>query len=602
MAPTDEPSCVPARNGMGSFPAPEVDGSNAYSGELTMTDGDGDGIADDVDNCPCIFNPIRPLDEGAQADFDGDGTGDACDPCPLDTGLSGCAPPDPTDRDRDGIPNAEDNCPDDANPLQEDTDGDGKGDVCDPCPEDANPGAAACPSTVYEVRSGAIPDGTPVSMEGLVVTAVAARGFYAQQATGTPDFAGVDNSGIFVFTSDPPTVSRGDTFDVVSATAGEFGGADQLTSPMITVTASGMEPAPLTVATTDIATGGARASALYAVLVRVEDVTVTSANPDGVDDFGEYEVDGLRVDDEMYLTEPDPIVSDEFAAIIGPLGFSFANTKIRPRDAADVIFATFQLTPRDVTVTPGGSVTLTALVPVAPLTDTDVPLLFAPSDLLVGPLFITIPAGSNSASQVFTARATEGMGTVEGVYMFEMASVNVTIADVAGTLLLTEYIEGASNDKALELTARIPVDLSTCELRRYTNGSTTPNTIALTGMLAAGASYVLCHSSISDASGCDTMTSQVNHNGNDAYEVVCGGMLVDSFGQVGDDPGTAWTGGGLETANYVLRRQCASSADVMSMDAFDGLGRLLHRLTARADLRRPGHVHLPVTWRERVSL
>jgi imidazolonepropionase-like amidohydrolase len=33
MAPTDEPSCVPARNGMGSFPAPEVDGSNAYSGD-----------------------------------------------------------------------------------------------------------------------------------------------------------------------------------------------------------------------------------------------------------------------------------------------------------------------------------------------------------------------------------------------------------------------------------------------------------------------------------------------------------------------------------------------------------------------------------------
>lgn len=35
-------------------------------------DGDGDGVANDVDNCPATFNPD-------QADFDRDGIGDACD-------------------------------------------------------------------------------------------------------------------------------------------------------------------------------------------------------------------------------------------------------------------------------------------------------------------------------------------------------------------------------------------------------------------------------------------------------------------------------------------------------------------------------------------
>ncbi|MBW2988048.1 thrombospondin type 3 repeat-containing protein, partial [Candidatus Woesearchaeota archaeon] len=35
------------------------------------------------------------------------------------------------DKDQDGIPNIEDNCPDDANPDQADMDGDGKGDACD---------------------------------------------------------------------------------------------------------------------------------------------------------------------------------------------------------------------------------------------------------------------------------------------------------------------------------------------------------------------------------------------------------------------------------------------------------------------------------------
>jgi hypothetical protein len=37
-------------------------------------DGDGDGVCDQVDNCPLVANPT-------QTDSDGDGVGDACDPC-----------------------------------------------------------------------------------------------------------------------------------------------------------------------------------------------------------------------------------------------------------------------------------------------------------------------------------------------------------------------------------------------------------------------------------------------------------------------------------------------------------------------------------------
>ena len=35
-------------------------------------DRDGDGVCDQADNCPDVFNP-------SQADFDGDGIGDVCD-------------------------------------------------------------------------------------------------------------------------------------------------------------------------------------------------------------------------------------------------------------------------------------------------------------------------------------------------------------------------------------------------------------------------------------------------------------------------------------------------------------------------------------------
>ena len=77
-APNDEPTCDPSRPG--EFP------------NAGITDADGDGVDDAVDNCPDIFNPVRPMDAGLQGDSDGDGVGNACDPCPLDVDPS-CQPP-----------------------------------------------------------------------------------------------------------------------------------------------------------------------------------------------------------------------------------------------------------------------------------------------------------------------------------------------------------------------------------------------------------------------------------------------------------------------------------------------------------------------------
>ena len=67
----DEPTCIPKRS-------QSYDGSTIYSGGINAQDKDGDGIGIG-DNCPNVFNPIRPLDRGVQADSDGDGIGDACD-------------------------------------------------------------------------------------------------------------------------------------------------------------------------------------------------------------------------------------------------------------------------------------------------------------------------------------------------------------------------------------------------------------------------------------------------------------------------------------------------------------------------------------------
>ncbi len=82
----------------------------------TVSDQDGDGVADASDNCPLIAN-------ADQADLDGDGLGDLCDTCPKDAD---------NDIDGDGVCGDVDNCPSISNVGQADLDGDGMGDLCDP--------------------------------------------------------------------------------------------------------------------------------------------------------------------------------------------------------------------------------------------------------------------------------------------------------------------------------------------------------------------------------------------------------------------------------------------------------------------------------------
>lgn len=75
-----------------------------------------------------------PEDSGVAPDAGPEDTGVPPDAGTPDSGVPDAEPFDggSNDRDRDGVPDDEDNCPDDFNPGQEDADLDGMGDVCDP--------------------------------------------------------------------------------------------------------------------------------------------------------------------------------------------------------------------------------------------------------------------------------------------------------------------------------------------------------------------------------------------------------------------------------------------------------------------------------------
>ena len=105
----------------------------------SLEDRDGDGVADSLDNCPHAYNPN-------QEDADQDGVGDACDLCDFPNYMSPCGDPCCYDADGDGVAgggdwpyNQLDLCPFTPDPQQVDRDGDGVGDGCDNCPGTYNP-------------------------------------------------------------------------------------------------------------------------------------------------------------------------------------------------------------------------------------------------------------------------------------------------------------------------------------------------------------------------------------------------------------------------------------------------------------------------------
>lgn len=142
-------------------------------------------------------------------------------------------------------------------------------------------------------------------------------------------------------------------------------------------------------------------------------------------------------------------------------------------------------------------------------------------------------------------------------------------------LFFSEYVEGTSSNKALEISAARDSVLDTCKVGAYFNGSKEASVIAvLSGTLAAGHVLTLCTSTLKTQLGatCDQV-GRLTFNGNDALAISCDGKLLDVIGQLGVDPGAAWGTGATTTADHSLRRKCGITAgDPNGLDPFDPSG------------------------------
>ncbi|MFZ9915393.1 MAG: lamin tail domain-containing protein, partial [Phycisphaerales bacterium] len=148
-------------------------------------------------------------------------------------------------------------------------------------------------------------------------------------------------------------------------------------------------------------------------------------------------------------------------------------------------------------------------------------------------------------------------------------------------LIISEYVEGSSNNRAIEIyngtLGSVNFTAGGYRLAIYRNGAASPSSIiSLNGTLPSNGCWVVTSSSASGAllarANQTASNSQFSFNGDDSIVLIKGATnaVVDAFGQTGFDPGSAWTAGGVTTADVTLvRKPSVCGGDIIANNAFN---------------------------------
>ncbi len=173
------------------------------------------------------------------------------------------------------------------------------------------------------------------------------------------------------------------------------------------------------------------------------------------------------------------------------------------------------------------------------------------SGILAAPTAI---AATNVSANGFTAN----WSAVAGATGYQL-NVYTKTGTNATDLIISEYVEGSSNNKYLEIFngTGSQVNLSDYKVELYSNGaSTASSTLTLSGTLNNNSTYVIGYPDGTIYTPNVTSNTVANFNGDDAIALkkISTGTYVDIFGRIGEDPGTAWTIGSLTTVDHTLVR------------------------------------------------
>jgi len=164
---------------------------------------------------------------------------------------------------------------------------------------------------------------------------------------------------------------------------------------------------------------------------------------------------------------------------------------------------------------------------------------------------------SASTAYSFLVKAKDAAGNISSASNTLNVTTTANSGSTATELLFSEYIEGSSNNKALEISNATgsAVNLSVYSVKKQTNGSGSWSSgMSLSGTLSNGSKFTLVNSAI--ASSCyatgsaniSTAATEMTFNGNDAIGLFKNGVLIDIIGTF--NGGTANFG-----ANVTLRRK-----------------------------------------------
>jgi len=161
-----------------------------------------------------------------------------------------------------------------------------------------------------------------------------------------------------------------------------------------------------------------------------------------------------------------------------------------------------------------------------------------------------------------------------------------------GDLFFSEYVEGSSSNKALEIynPTGSSVNLADYAIYRFNNGATSPSdSLFPQGSLAADDVFLITNpgaSLVGITGNSDTTHTMTFYNGDDAILLIntATGDTLDAIGEVGVDPGSGWTVGAGATNNFTLVRMISvqdgetdwtlgvTQWDVFPIDTDDSLG------------------------------